>query len=163
MRYLLMCEGPNEETIINILLDNNKLKISRDDLIGLRPYNIRQLNNPNIIYELKRYNNPVIIYRIGDTQNDKIYKYCTKPGLEIIFIINENLMDNYEKVKSSMKPKTFAKKNIKFNGIKYDNSCKFYEMYYAGKNVAKLVKNLKDYKKYKKHNKDEKYLADLLK
>ncbi len=178
MRYLLMCEGPNEETIINILLDNNKLKISRDDLIGLRPYNIRQLNNPNIIYELKRYNNPVIIYRIGDTQNDKIsiprelkrivsqdkiYKYCTKPELEIIFIINENLMDNYEKVKSSMKPKTFAKKNIKFNGIKYDNSCKFYEMYYAGKNVAKLVKNLKDYKKYKKHNKDEKYLADLLK
>ena len=72
MRYLIMCEGPNEETIINILLDNNRLKLTRDDLIGLKPYNVRQLNNPTIISELKRYNNPVIIYRIGDTQNDKL-------------------------------------------------------------------------------------------
>ena len=40
MKYLLMCEGKNEETLIDILLDKNKLKITRDDLIGRKPYNI---------------------------------------------------------------------------------------------------------------------------
>lgn len=43
MKYLVMCEGSNEETLINLLLDNDKLKITRDDLIGRRPYNVRQL------------------------------------------------------------------------------------------------------------------------
>ena len=43
MRYLLMCEGKNEETLINLLLDNDLLKITRDDLIGMRPWNVRQL------------------------------------------------------------------------------------------------------------------------
>lgn len=177
MRYLLMCEGPNEETIVNILLDNNKLKLTRDDLIGLKPYNVRQLNNPNIISELKRFNQPVIIYRIGDTQNDKIsipkelkrivsqdriFKFCTKPELEMLLIINENLLDKYKRVQSNTKPKTFAKQNIKLNNRKYDNSCDFYKAYYSGRNVNLLVNNIKAYKSYKKHNNGEGYLADLL-
>ncbi len=178
MLYLIMCEGPNEETIINILLDNKKLKITRDDLIGLRPYNLRQLNNPYIISELKRYNHPIIIYRIGDTQKDKIsiprelrhivsqdriYKFCTKPELEMILIINENLLDKYKKVQSRIKPKSFAKANIRLNGRKYDNSSEFYLDYYSGKNVSSLIDNLKSYKQNKHHNNDEGYLADLLK
>lgn len=178
MRYLIMCEGPNEEALINILLDAKMLKIDRDELIGLRPYNIRQLNNPNIISELKRYNNPVVVYRVGDTQNDKIsipkelkkivsqdniYKYCTKPELEILLILNENLKHEYEKVKSTVKPKIFAKKNIKYNGKKYDNSTDFYMDYYGGKNISKLISNLKEYKSYKRHDRNELYLIDLLK
>ena len=178
MRYLLMCEGPNEETIINILLDNDLLRFTKDDLIGLKPYNVRQLKNPTIISELKRYNKPVIIYRIGDTQNDKIaipkelkkivsqdriFKFCTKPELEMILIINENLISKYNKVKSSVKPKTFAKQNIVFNNRKYDNSCEFYKEYYFGERVSFLISNIKEYKKNKKHNREEGYLADLLK
>ena len=62
MKYLILCEGTNEETLINLLLDNNKLKVTRDDLIGRRPYNVRQLKNPVIKTELKHYNNSVIIY-----------------------------------------------------------------------------------------------------
>lgn len=41
MRILLMCEGTNEEVILNILLDNNLLIFTRDELIGLKPYHIR--------------------------------------------------------------------------------------------------------------------------
>lgn len=177
MSYLLMCEGPNEETIINILLDNEKLKINRDELIGLRPYNLRQLNNPYIVSELKRYNKPVIIYRIGDTQKDKIaipreirhivsqdriYKFCTKPELEMILIINENLLDEYRKVQSKVRPKAFAKENIRLNGKRYNNSSEFYQEYYSGSNVESLVENLKSYKRNKNHNSGEGYLADLL-
>lgn len=179
MRILLMCEGLNEEVLLNILLDANVLRFTRDDLIGRRVYPVRQLSNPTIKTELKHYGQPVKVYRVGDKQNDKliipkdinnivfnneIYKFCTKPELEILLILNEGLLKEFEKVKSIESPKSFAKKNIKYNGKKYDQSSLFLKNYYGGKNVINLVKNIKQYKKYKKHNvKDELYLADLLK
>lgn len=179
MRILLMCEGQNEEVLLNLLLDFDAFCFTRDDLIGRRPYPIRQLSNPTIKSELKHYGMPVKIYRIGDKQNDKlsipkdlkgivsskeIYKYCTKPELEMLIILNEGLEKEYEKVKSLESPKTFAKKNIRYNGKKYDQSSEFLEDYYGKDNVKKLIANIKKYKTYKRqHDKDELYLADILK
>ncbi len=152
MRILLMCEGQNEEVLLNLLLDANALCFTRNDLIGRRPYPIRQLSNPTIKSELKHYNQPVKIYRVGDKQSDKltipsdlksivsnkeIYKYCTKPELEILLILNEGLEKEYEKVKSFQSPKVFAKKNIKYNGKKYDQSSEFLKEYYGKDNVNK--------------------------
>lgn len=178
MRILLMCEGQNEEAILNILLDNDLLVFTRDELIGLKSYAIRQLNHPVIRTELKHYGSVVKVYRVGDKQNDKlsipndlrkivlkndIYKYCTKPEFEMLLIINEGLEKEYEKVKSKMSPKSFAKKNISLNGWKYDQSTEFIKEYYGGYNVKNLVDNIKKYKTYKKqHAKDELYLADIL-
>lgn len=176
MKILLMCEGSNEEKILEMLLDNNCLKIKRDDLIGRKPYNVRTLKNPFIKSELKRYNKETLIYRIGDKQTDKleiplelkhivfkenIYKYCTKPELEILLIINENKINEFKKSKKS--PKVFAKENICYNKKYYDNSTLFYENYYANKRIKMLVSNIKEYKRMKKHTKDELFLADLLK
>ena len=31
-KILIMCEGPNELKVVNLLLDHGKLKFSRDDL-----------------------------------------------------------------------------------------------------------------------------------
>lgn len=93
-----------------------------------------------------------------------IYKYCTKPELEMLLISNEGLEKEYEKVKSNMSPKDFAKKNISYNRKKYNQSSKFLEEYFGGANVINLIESIKKYKLYKKHNKkDELYLADLLK
>lgn len=178
MRILLMCEGPNEELLLNILLDSDALCFSRDDLIGRRPYPVRQLSNPTIKSELKHNGLPVKVYRIGDKQNDKlvipkdiqkivsskeIYKYCTKPEMEMLLIICEGLIKEYEKVKSFKSPKSFAKEYIKYNGRKYDQSNKFLELYYGGNNVNRLILSIKKYKLYKQHNRDELYLSDLLK
>lgn len=179
MRILLMCEGKNEEVLLNHLLNAGAFYFDRDDLIGRKPYSIRQLNNPTIKSELKHYGLPIKVYRIGDKQNDKlsipadlknivsdkeIYKYCTKPELEMLLILNEGLEREYEKVKSIQSPKTFAKKNIMYNGIQYNQSSEFLEVYYGGNNVQNLIDNIKKYKTYKHHhNKDELYLADLLK
>lgn len=179
MRILLMCEGQNEEVLLNCLLNSNALCFTRDDLIGRRPYPIRQLSHPTIKTELKHYGQPVKVYRVGDKQTDKfpipkdiknivssseIYKYCTKPELEMLLILNEGLEREYEKVKSSESPKMFAKKNIKYNGRKYDQSSEFLAMYYGKDNVVNLIANIKQYKNYKKqHNRDELYLADILK
>lgn len=176
MKYLVLCEGANEEVIFNLLLDSNKLKIKRDDLLGLRSYSIRQLSNPTIKSQLKMYNREVTILRIGDTQKDKlkiptdlkhivsserIEKYCTLPELEILLIINEGLYSEYLKMRN-MKPKEFAKANISYNRKKYDQSSEFIENYYAGKRISMLIDNLLEYKRIKKHKKGELYLADLL-
>lgn len=177
MKYLLLCEGSNEKTIINLLLDAKKLKITRDDLVGLTPYNVRQLSNPTIKSQLKIYNQPVIVLRVGDTQKDnfpipndlknivsrdRIKKYCTLPELEILLIINEGMYKQFTK-SSEKKPKTFAKKNIIYNKRRYDQSNEFLEMYYGGRRILNLINNLREYKKIKKHDKEELYLADLLK
>ena len=69
----------------------------------------------------------------------------------MLLIINEGFEKNYEKVKGQESPKSFVKKNIKFNGKRYDQSCEFLKTYYGGKNVNNLVTSIKKYKKYKKH------------
>lgn len=105
-------------------------------------------------------------YEIPSEYKDKITlveKYCTKPELEMLLIISEELADEYEKVKSKMKPKTFAKANIRCGRRKYDNSTEFYEEYF-GPDCEKLVATIKAYKQHNgSHKKDEHYLEELLK
>lgn len=177
MKYLIMCEGPNELAIMRILIKNDCLFFSEDDLLNLVPYHARQIKKSVVVQTaLNLYPGEVKILRVGDGLNEKlaipkeyeekiigVEKYCTKPELEMLLIIAENLSKEYEKVKPTMKPKIFAKKNIKCGRKKYDNSTVFYEEYF-GKNVDLLVQSLKTYKKLKgSHKKDELFLADLLK
>ena len=178
MRILVLCEGSDEESLINILLDSNKLEFTRDALIGRRVYPLRNLKNPTIISELQSYGDKVEVYRIGDTQNenlripnelkdivskDRIFKYCTKPELEILYIINENKISEFNK--SNKKPSSFAKEKIKYNGRKYTKDTGFIKEYFKGNRVINLINSIKEYKRIKKgsHNKDEMFLADLLK
>ncbi len=177
MKLLIMCEGPNEKEIINILLENNCLYFTEDDLIGLTPYHARQIkSSAQVRTELNMYPGEVRILRIGDKQRDvlkipaeykdkiiSIEKYCTKPELEMLLIIAENLTHDYEKVKSHIMPKEFAKANVKSGKKKYDNSTSFYTDYF-GKNPKLLVMCIKEYRRYNgSHSKDEHYLVELLK
>lgn len=45
MKLLITCEGPNEKEIVHILLENNCLKFTEDDLLGLTPYHARQIKS----------------------------------------------------------------------------------------------------------------------
>lgn len=70
-KYLIMCEGPNELEIINMLLENDKLILSRDDLLNLVPYHAIQIKNNGILRNaLNIYHGEVNIWRIGDKFND---------------------------------------------------------------------------------------------
>ncbi len=176
MKILIMCEGPNELKVINLLLDSNKLSFNRDDLLDMRPFHARQLESPQLKPALDAYNGKLIIYRIGDKLSDKLkiskdfvpkiaeqHKFCTKPELEMLFIIAENLTSAFEKVKSKQKPKEFCKQHIVFNRRKYDNSTLFYENYFNGR-IELLVSSITEYHRlHGKHKPDEKYLFDLLK
>ena len=178
MMRLIMCEGPNELEIMRILIRYNKLIFGEDDLIGLTPYHARQIeSNAQVRTELNMYpGHDVLVMRVGDVQNEtfripedykekitEVKKYCTKPELEMLLIISEGLVSEFEKTKSSVSPKDFAKKHIKCGRRKYDNSTQFYTDYY-GSDPDKLVKAIKEYKRIKgSHKKNELYLADILK
>lgn len=177
MKYLIMCEGPNELEIIRILLEHDCLKITSDNLLNLVPYHARQIKKSGIVQNaLNLYPGEVKILRIGDALSEKLVipkkyldkiisveKYCTKPELEMLLIIAENMAKEYDKVKSKIKPKSFAKEHIKCGRKAYKNDTAFYTEYF-GKNVELLVDSIKMYKRLKgAHKKDELYLADLLK
>ena len=81
----------------------------------------------------------------------------------MLLIISEGLVKEYEKVKSSVKPKVFAKEHIRCNQRRYDNSSQFYRDYY-GSDCGKLIRAIRDYKRIRgSHRRDELYLADILK
>ena len=90
------------------------------------------------------YSGKVALYRIGDKQSDtlripakyrdkivSVDKYYTKPELEMLLMIAEDMTDRYEKTKSPIKPKAFAKANIKSGKKKYNNSTVFFRDYFG--------------------------------
>lgn len=176
MKILIMCEGPNELAVINMLLDNGCLRFTRDDLLDMRAFHARQLNSTQLKPAFNAYHGDIMIYRVGDKMNEALKipkdfsnpiigqeKYCTKPELEMLFIIAENLTSSYEKTKSKVPPKLFCKQNVKLNKKAYDNSTKFYFDYFSS-NLDLLISTIIEYKRtHGKHKSDEKYFADLLK
>ncbi|MEE8808147.1 MAG: GNAT family acetyltransferase [Lactimicrobium sp.] len=177
MKLLIMCEGPNEKKIMEILLANGCLKFSEDDLLGLTIYHARQIRtSAQVRTELNIYPGKVKVIRIGDKQSDilripseykskiqSVEKYCTKPELEMLLIIAEGMESDFAKVKSKVSPKSYAKTHISFHGRKYDNSTEFYEEYFEGRPEL-LMKCIRIYRKINgAHEKDEHYLEELLK
>lgn len=179
MKRLIMCEGSNELAVIEILLKNDAFVFNEDELLGLTPYHARQIAaNAQVRTELDMYQgSDVLVMRVGDTQNDKlkipkeycgkikrVEKYCTKPELEILLIISAGLVAEFEKTKSKLRPKEFAKANIRIGNKGYNNSSQFYKDYYEN-DCDKLKSAILEYYRLKKgaHEKDELYLADLLK
>ena len=86
MKLLIMCEGPNELKIINILLENEKLVFSSDDLLGLVPYHARQIKSSAAIKAaLNLYPDEVHVLRIGDGQNESLEIPSEYKGRKVLY------------------------------------------------------------------------------
>jgi len=173
MKYLILLEGNTEKAFIELLMDRGLFKINVDDMLDLRPHQKRQLDTylHAMIRQLNK-DEKVKIMRIGDKLTDKLRipkdikekihseeKYCTKPEFEMLIILAEGLYDEYQKVKSSVKPKVYAKQNIKKNGKRYDNTQNWIHEFFIDINVIEV---LNKYTQTIKHAKDEKYLLELI-
>ena len=126
-----------------------------------------QLKNPYSDHNLAYIMNTVMkCIRIPEEYKGKIVevtKYCTKPELEMLLIINEDMVSDFEKAKATISPKVFAKQHICCGRKRYDDSTQFYRDYYS-EDVDKLIYAICEYKRSRgAHQKDELYLADLLK
>ncbi len=152
------------------------LAINADDMLDMRPHQKRQIDTYllALIRQLDS-NDKVHIIKIGDKMTDKLripkdiadkieseQKYCTKPEFEMLIIMAEGLTSEYEKGKSTTKPKTFAKANVIYNRNKYKNSPEWINKYFNKWTAKELKKLLCDYKRFKSHEINEKYLLDLI-
>lgn len=74
LKYAIICEGAAEKAIINILLENDRLIINKNDLykgqlFGRADRNIKKFcdNHLNISIDFK-----IVIWRILDSKREKI-------------------------------------------------------------------------------------------
>ena len=74
MNYILiMTEGADELSFMQVLLDRNLLKYSKEELLMESIYHSRQINGEITGYiQLLPSDDTVTIYRVGDKLTDKV-------------------------------------------------------------------------------------------
>jgi len=167
--YACICEGAAEEVVINILLDAQKLKFSREDLLEEKVIRCRMAKKFEEHYLRKHFNKKLTILRILDSKNEnfklrEIYRkkvdvidVVTSPEIEMLVIINEGKYEEYQKYKSTLRPSEYCTDKL---GMKSVKNSKFLYMYFS--DVDKLVNAIKIYKSKTKIDNRKKCLADLL-
>lgn len=171
-----MTEGSDEKALIDVLIDKGLFKYSQNELVFEQSFHKRQIDDELLlIIRQLPYEDKVIVYRVGDKLSDKfdnrkkdipgkiieVNRVCTLPELEMLFIINENMFDEYMKFKSSFSPSEFYKSKNK----KYKKQAAFVTGYFENmdsEDIRKLIKRY-DEKRGKVHAKDQYSLFDLLK
>lgn len=177
MNYILvMTEGTTELAFLDVLLEKNILKFGREELLMEKMYHSRQIDGEIIGFiQLLNYQDKVFIYRVGDGLKDKltipsailpekiagIIDVSTTPEFEILFILNENLYDDYIKVKSSVKASSFYKMKNK----KYKKQYSFVFEYFIKMRDEEIIDLIDLY--FRKHGKiikkGQKTLKELIK
>lgn len=177
MNYILiMTEGTTELAFLDVLLEKNILKFQREELLMEEMYHSRQIDGEIKGYiQLLNYQDKVFIYRVGDGLKEKltipttilpekiagIIDISTTPEFEILFLLNENLYDEYLKVKSNTKASSFYKMHNK----QYVKQYKFVYEYFSKMSNAEIINLIDLY--VKKHGKTlkkgQKTLKELIK
>lgn len=166
MNYILiMTEGRTEQAFLNVLLEKNILKFKKEELLMEEIFQSRQIDGEIKGYiQLLNCEDKVFIYRVGDTLKDKlkipsailsdkiagVVDISTTPEFEILFILNENLYNEFLKVKSSTKPCSFYMKHNK----KYHKQFNFVFDYFSKMTNKEIINLINLY--VKKHGKTTK-------
>ena len=174
MNYILiMTEGKTEWAFLNVLLEREILKFSTEELLMEKIYHRRQIDGEIKGYiQMLDYNDKVFIYRVGDKLSDKltipssilpekingVIDISTTPEFEVLFLLNENLYDEYLKTKSKVKASEFYKTHHKgyskqsefvsdyFNSMTDEGIIMLIDLYFKkhGKTIKKHQKTLKE-------------------
>lgn len=151
-----ICEGGAETAIMDLLLDQNKLIFSRDELLEGEILRTRKGKEFETRYLKKNFSGKITVYRILDSrrENFKISKayqqkvevvnVITAPEIEMLIICNEGKYHDFEK-KKNMSPSEYCKSILKMKNVK---SVSFVKEYFA--DVSILEKSLHEYKRISK-------------
>lgn len=163
-----ICEGSAENAIMDILLDNDLLIFSREEMLEEEVIRCRDGKHFEERYLRKDYLEKVSVIRILDSRREdfklsKAYKHkvdvinvITAPEIEMLIIFNENKYQEFKK--SGKKPSDFCKENLKMASVK---SYRFVKDYFSNPDI--LLAAIKKYRKISKVRKGEYTLLDLLK
>ena len=162
-------EGGAESAVIDILLENDLLIFSREQMLDERTLRNRSASDFTRSYLNKKYKGKITVLRILDSRNtafkiskpydekiDNIYDIVTAPEIEMLIILAEN---KYREWKSSgKKPSEFCKSTLKLTHVKqYD----FIKSYFL--DAEKLLRAISDYVRYSHIPAKEECLCSLIK
>ena len=163
-----ICEGSAETAIVDILLDNNLLIFTREEMLEEKVIRCRDGKRFEEKYLRKGFLEKISVIRILDSRREhfklsKAYEHkvdvinvITAPEIEILIIFNEDKYKEFKK--SGKKPSDFCKEDLKMTSVK---SYKFVKDYFSESDV--LVAAIKRYHEISKIQKGEYTLLDLLK
>lgn len=163
-----ICEGAAEKTIIELLLDNDKLIFTYDDLLEGEPLRCRGAQALEKQHLRKGFTDKITVLRILDSRREnfklsKAYAHkidvvnvITAPEIEMLVIFSEGKYNAYKK--TGKKPSIYCKEDLKLGDVK---SAKFLKEYF--KDIKRLVDAVNEYKRVSKVRADEYTLADLIK
>jgi hypothetical protein len=163
-----ICEGSAERSVIKLLLDNNQLIFTWDDLLEGDILRCRNAEKFEEKYLRKGFTEKITVLRILDSRREnfklskayagkiKVINVITAPEIEMLVIFAEGRYEEYKK--SKKKPSIFCKEDLKLSDVK---SSKFVESYFS--NVEDLVSAIYKYRQVSDIKKGENVLADLIK
>lgn len=162
-----ICEGAAEEAIIDILIDNDLLIFSREELLEEKVIRCREGKKFEQRYLRKGFNEKISVIRILDSRREdfkisKAYEHkidvvniITAPEIEMLIIHAEGAYKDFKK--SKQKPSDYCKKVLKLKNIKSYN---FVSDYFSA--PEKLVCAIREYRRVANVPKGEYTLSDLL-
>jgi hypothetical protein len=162
-----ICEGAAEAAIMDILVDNELLIFSRNEMLDESVIRCRSAKCFEERYLRKGFDNQISVIRILDSHREefrlsKAYQHkidvinvVTAPEIEMLIIHNEGAYEQFKK--SGKKPSDFCKADLRMRDVKsYD----FVQTYFS--NPEKLIWAIKEYHRVTNIRKGEYTLFDLL-
>ena len=162
-----ICEGGAETAIIDMLVDNNLLVFTREQMLNEEVIRCRSAKVFEQRYLRKEFKSKITVLRVLDSHSegfrlslayehkvDNIINVVTSPEIEMLLILAEDKYEEYMKKSSSICKQVLKMKDK----IK---SREFVREYFA--DIDMLVSTIQEYKKKRILKKGEIYLADLLK
>lgn len=163
-----ICEGSAEAAIIDILVDNDLLIFSREEMLDEKVIRCRNAKRFETQYLRKQFAGQISIIRILDSRREefhlsKAYEHkidvinvITAPEIEMLIIHAEKMYDKFKR--SGQKPSEFCKSELRMGNVKsYD----FVREYFI--EPEKLVHAIREYRRTANIPRGEFCLADLLK
>ena len=169
-----MYEGEAERAVLDILLDNDKLIFSREELLEEEPIARCKPKDFERRYLRKSFLGKISLLRVIDSRTEQfnlskayeskvnIKTIITAPEIEMLIILAENRLKDFikyeNKRKHENKPSTFCKEILKYHDVKsYDFIIEYFS------DVELLLKAIKEYKRVSKIKKNEYSLYDIIK
>ena len=162
-----ICEGSAENAIIDILLDNNLLIFSREEMIDEEVIRCRDGKKFEETYLRKGFDSKISLIRILDSRHEgfklskayvgkvDVINVITAPEIEMLIVLNEKKYSDFKK--SGKKPSIFCKEDLKMSNVK---SYSFVRDYFKDPND--LISSIKKYHEISRIQKGEYTLLDLL-
>ena len=122
-----ICEGAAESVIMDLLLDNDKLKFTRDDLLEGEVLRSRSAKKFEAQHLKKGFTEQITVLRLLDSRREnfnlskayihkiKVVNVVTAPEIEMLIIFNENKYAEFKK--ADMKPSEFCKSVLKYSDV----------------------------------------------